>query len=125
MFLNLICVSSCNSYRKYTQTTGFDLTLYIMANRYFFVRWRLNVANMYLVLGETGDTDYEELISGTHKTLIVKGVVNKGSEELLRTSGSYLKEDIVPGESPLVAYINGTNAEEIASAITKLSKCAA
>lgn len=96
-----------------------------MANRYFFVRWRLNVANMYLVLGETGDTDYEELISGTHKTLIVKGVVNKGSEELLRTSGSYLKEDIVPGESPLVAYINGTNAEEIASAITKLSKCAA
>ncbi|XP_071705969.1 probable sucrose-phosphate synthase 2 [Rutidosis leptorrhynchoides] len=93
------------------------------ALRYFFVRWRLNVANMYLVLGETGDTDYEELISGTHKTLIFKGVVKKGSEELLRTTGSYLKEDIVPGESPLVAHVSKTNAEEIASALTKLSKC--
>ncbi|PWA37032.1 Sucrose-phosphate synthase [Artemisia annua] len=86
-----------------------------MVNRYFFVRWRLNVANMYVVLGETGDTDYEELIAGTHKTLIFKGVVKKGSEELLRTSGSYLKEDIVPPESPLVSYVNGTKAEEIAS----------
>ncbi|PWA63428.1 sucrose-phosphate synthase 2 [Artemisia annua] len=84
---------------------------------------RLNVANMYVVLGETGDTDYEELIAGTHKTLIFKGVVKKGSEELLRTSGSYLKEDIVPPESPLVSYVNGTKAEEIASTLTKLSKC--
>nr|XP_043632854.1 probable sucrose-phosphate synthase 2 [Erigeron canadensis] len=93
------------------------------ALRFFFVRWRLNVANMYLVLGETGDTDYEELISGTHKTLILKGVVEKGSEELLRTSGSYLKGDIVPEESPLISYVNTTNSEEIASALTKLSKC--
>ncbi|KAK6161731.1 hypothetical protein DH2020_005112 [Rehmannia glutinosa] len=34
------------------------------ALRYLFVRWRLNVANMYVILGETGDTDYEEMISG-------------------------------------------------------------
>ncbi|CAI9271359.1 unnamed protein product [Lactuca saligna] len=93
------------------------------ALRYFFVRWRLNVANMYVVLGETGDTDYEELIAGTHKTLILKGVVKNGCEELLRSRGSYLKEDIVPEESPLIAYVNGTNAEEIANALTKVSKC--
>ncbi|KAJ9541601.1 hypothetical protein OSB04_028107 [Centaurea solstitialis] len=93
------------------------------ALRYFFVRWRLNVANMYVILGETGDTDYEEQISGTHKTLIVKGVVKKGSEELLRSSGSYLKEDIVPAESPLITYVNGTTAEELANTLKKLSKC--
>lgn len=92
------------------------------ALRYFFVRWRFNVSNMYIVLGETGDTDYEELIAGAHKTLILKGVVKSGSEELLRTRGSYLKEDIVPEESPLIAYVNGTNAEEIANALTKVSK---
>ncbi|TKY57214.1 sucrose-phosphate synthase 3 [Spatholobus suberectus] len=66
------------------------------ALRYLFVRWRLNVANMYVILGETGDTDYEEMISGTHKTIIMKGVVSKGSEELLRGPGSQQRDDIVP-----------------------------
>ncbi|KAG8369632.1 hypothetical protein BUALT_Bualt14G0033800 [Buddleja alternifolia] len=79
---------------------------FLVVPTYLFVRWRLNVANMYVILGETGDTDYEELISGTHKTVIMKGVVKeKGSEELLRTTGSYLRDDIVPGDSPLIAYI--------------------
>ncbi|KAL3507308.1 hypothetical protein ACH5RR_032690 [Cinchona calisaya] len=93
------------------------------ALRYLFVRWRLNVANMFVILGETGDTDYEELIAGTHKTLIMKGVIEKGSEELLRTAGSYLRDDIVPGESPLVAHVNEeARAEEIANALRQLSK---
>ena len=86
------------------------------------MRWRLNLSNMYVFLGEVGDTDYEEMISGTHKTIVMKGVWNKGSEELLRTSGSYARDDIVPGESPLVAFVNGdANAEEIASAIKQVS----
>ncbi|XP_047980807.1 probable sucrose-phosphate synthase 2 [Salvia hispanica] len=96
------------------------------ALRYLFVRWRLNVANMCVVLGETGDTDYEEMISGTHKTLIMKDVVGKGSEELLRTSGSYLRDDIVPGDSPLIAYVKGgATAEEIFETLRQLFKTAA
>lgn len=48
--------------------------------------------------------------------------VEQGSEELLRTSGSYARDDIVPGESPLVTIVNGdANAEEIASAIKQVS----
>lgn len=93
------------------------------ALRYLFVRWRLNVANMCVILGETGDTDYEELIAGTHKTLIVKGVVEKGSEELLRSAGGYLRDDIVPVDSPLIAYISGgAKAEEVAMALTHISR---
>ncbi|KAL3506429.1 hypothetical protein ACH5RR_031811 [Cinchona calisaya] len=93
------------------------------ALRYLFVRWRLNVANMFVILGETGDTDYEELIAGTHKTLIMKGVIEKGSEDLLRTAGSYLRDDIVPGESPLVSRVNeAATAEEIADAFRQVSK---
>lgn len=81
------------------------------------------MANMYVILGETGDTDIEELISGTHKTLIMKGVVEKGSEELLRSTGSYQREDIVPAESPLVIYTNGdAKSEEIANALRKVSR---
>ncbi|XP_075516423.1 LOW QUALITY PROTEIN: putative sucrose-phosphate synthase 2 [Primulina tabacum] len=93
------------------------------ALRYLFVRWRLNVANMFVILGETGDTDYEELIAGTHKTLIMKGVVEKGSEELLRSAGAYLRDDIVPVDSPLITYISGgAKAEEVAKALTQNSK---
>ncbi|KAL5542699.1 hypothetical protein UlMin_010409 [Ulmus minor] len=96
------------------------------ALRYIFVRWRLNVANMFVFLGENGDTDYEEMISGTHKTVIMKGVAVKGSEELLRTSGSYLKDDIVPPASPLVTIINGdASPTEIANALKQVSKSAA
>ncbi|KAL0340600.1 UNVERIFIED_CONTAM: putative sucrose-phosphate synthase 2 [Sesamum radiatum] len=89
---------------------------------YIFVRWRLNVANMYVILGETGDTDYEEMISGTHKTLIMKGAVVKGSEELLRPTASCLRDDIVPRDSPLVAYAKeGSKAEDIINTVRQLS----
>ena len=77
---------------------------------------------MFVIVGETGDTDYEELISGAHKTVIIKGVVEKGSEELMRTSGSYQKDDIVPGESPLVAYTDRITAENISNALKSVSR---
>ncbi|KAL6136495.1 hypothetical protein ACLB2K_061790 [Fragaria x ananassa] len=94
---------------------------------YLFVRWRLNVPNIFMFLGESGDTDYEETIAGTHKTIIMKGVVGKGPEELLRTSGSYVRDDIVPPQSPLVAIVNGQapTADEIATALKQVSKYAA
>nr|ADG01610.1 sucrose phosphate synthase [Xerophyta humilis] len=95
------------------------------ALRYMFVRWGLNVANMYVILGERGDTDHEELISGSHKTVIMKGIVERGSESLLRTAGSYQKEDIVPGDSPLIVYTTeGIKAEEIMKALKEASKAA-
>ncbi|CAL0317507.1 unnamed protein product [Lupinus luteus] len=92
------------------------------ALRYLFVHWRLNVANMYIILGESGDTDYEEMICGTHKTIIMKGVATKGSEELLRGSWSYQRDDIVPNESPLVVSISETIEDNIANAFKQLSK---
>ncbi|KAF7837005.1 putative sucrose-phosphate synthase 3 [Senna tora] len=92
------------------------------ALRYLFVRWRLNVANMYVFLGETGDTDYEEMISGTHKTIIMKGVVSKGSEEVLRSPGSYHRDDVVPDESPLVTNISEITEDKIANALKQISK---
>ncbi|XVF37962.1 hypothetical protein REPUB_Repub20aG0056600 [Reevesia pubescens] len=91
------------------------------ALRYLFVRWRLNVANMFVIAGESGDTDYEELISGTHKTLIMKEVVTKGSEGLLRTAD--LRDDIIPDDSPLITSIKGeATTDEIANALKVLSK---
>jgi len=70
------------------------------ALRYFFARWNVDVANMFVVVGDTGDTDYEELLSGTHKTIIMKDVVEEGSERKLRASGNYGREDVAPDDSP-------------------------
>lgn len=81
---------------------------------------------MYVILGTCGDTDHEELISGTHKTLILEGVVTEGSEKLLRSKASYPKEDIVPDGSPLVSYVRGEpTAEQIANALKEVSKVSA
>ena len=33
---------------------------------------------MYVFLGGKGDTDYEEMIGGMHKTLILRGSENMG-----------------------------------------------
>ncbi|CAA7054082.1 unnamed protein product [Microthlaspi erraticum] len=91
------------------------------ALRYLFVRWRLNVANMYVVVGERGDTDYEELISGTHKTVIIKGLVTLGSDALLRSTD--LRDDIVPKESPYIGFLNADSpVNEITDTLKQLSK---
>lgn len=81
----------------------------------------MNVSNTYVVLGETGDTDYEEMISGTHKTLIMKGMVSQGSEGVLRSPGSYHGDDVVPNESPLVTSISEITEDKIAKALKQVS----
>ena len=87
------------------------------------MRWGLPVGNMYLIVGDHGDTDREEMLSGLHKTVIVKGVTEKGSEDLLRSSGSYHREDVVPSESPLAATTRSDpKADEIMRALKEVSK---
>jgi sucrose-phosphate synthase len=83
-----------------------------------FVRWGLDVANMYVFVGETGDSDHEDCISGIHKTIVLKGVVTGGSERLLRAGGSYHKGDVTPMES---AYIVTTDCQvdQISAALKK------
>ncbi|CAM6021442.1 unnamed protein product, partial [Sphagnum balticum] len=77
------------------------------ALRYFFARWNVDVANMFVVVGETGDTDYEELLSGTHKTIIVKDAVQEGgSEHKLRVPGNYDRSDVAPSEGPNIITVD-------------------
>eukprot|EP00250_Pteridium_aquilinum_P019358 c24397_g1_i1 orf=187-3420(+) len=92
------------------------------ALRYLFVRWGVDVANMTVFVGETGDTDYEELIPGVHKTIILKDVVKEGSEGLLHNSQTYNKDDVFPsGSSHKVTTDGGWKAEHITAALKKLS----
>ncbi|KAH9317301.1 hypothetical protein KI387_019070, partial [Taxus chinensis] len=75
------------------------------ALRYLYVRWGLDIANMCVFVGERGDTDYEEMIPGMHKTIILRGVVNNGSEKMERRPDSYGREDVVPSQSPNIMIV--------------------
>eukprot|EP01018_Ginkgo_biloba_P024501 Gb_17920 [translate_table: standard] len=93
------------------------------ALRYLFVRWGVDLAKMYVFVGETGDTDYEELLPGMHKTIILNNAVVAGSENLLRSGDSYQKDDVVPSQNPNVVSIeNGYNYEAIIDALKKLGQ---
>ncbi|KAI5074307.1 hypothetical protein GOP47_0010268 [Adiantum capillus-veneris] len=91
------------------------------ALRYLFVRWGLDISNVLVFVGERGDTDYEGLLSGTHRTMVLKGSVKLGSENLLRSTGSYQREDVVPIDSPRIVYTkNSYGPDEISSALAEL-----
>jgi sucrose-phosphate synthase len=77
---------------------------------------------MTVFIGEAGDTDYEGLHSGAHKTVILKGCVKAGSENLLRSSGSYAREDVIPSSSAhIVCTENNYSTEEITKALNRLN----
>lgn len=82
------------------------------ALRYLYVRWGLDIANMYVFLGEKGDTDYEEMIGGMHKTLILRGIVYDGSEKMGRSPTSYGREDVFPSQSPNIVPVTVSDDKE-------------
>jgi sucrose-phosphate synthase len=92
-----------------------------VVNRYLFVRWGVDVANVTIFVGETGDTDHEELIPGIHKTIILKDAVKEGSEHLLRSPYTYVKDDVVPSDSPSIVSAHGHGLDPIVESLRKLS----
>jgi sucrose-phosphate synthase len=76
-----------------------------VSSRYLSVRWGIDLSKVVLFVGERGDTDYEHLLAGLHKTLILKGSVEYGSEKLLCSEHSFKREDIVPQDSPHISFV--------------------
>ncbi|KAI9392242.1 hypothetical protein POPTR_006G064300v4 [Populus trichocarpa] len=69
------------------------------ALRYLYVRWGVELANMVVFAGECGDTDYEGLLCGLHKSVVLKGVCSSASNQL-HANRSYPLTDVMPSESP-------------------------
>ncbi|KAF5187729.1 Sucrose-phosphate synthase [Thalictrum thalictroides] len=90
----------------------------LQALRYLSVRWGVDLSKMVVFVGEKGDTDYEDLLVGIHKTLILNGSVENGSEVLLRSGEVFRREDIVPKDSPNIAFVKeGFVASDITLAV--------
>ncbi|KAL9376208.1 hypothetical protein Peur_030328 [Populus x canadensis] len=88
------------------------------ALRYLYVRWGTDLSNIVIFTGECGDTDYEGLLGGLHKTVVLKGV---GSSSLkLHANRSYPLEDVAPFDNPNFVQARGCNAEDIKESLEKL-----
>ncbi|KAH9782012.1 putative sucrose-phosphate synthase 4 [Citrus sinensis] len=94
----------------------------IQALRYLSIRWGIDLSKMVVFVGEKGDTDYEDLLVGLHKTLILRGSVMYGSEKLLHGEDAFKREDVVPPDSPNIAYIEESYEPQDLSAALKAIK---
>ncbi|KAJ0984332.1 hypothetical protein J5N97_002688 [Dioscorea zingiberensis] len=89
------------------------------ALRYLYVRWGTELSNMVVFVGKTGDTDYEGLLGGVHKTVILNTSCNNTAHKQLHGNRSYPLQDVVDFDSPNVAE-SGCGSGEIKLALTKL-----
>lgn len=74
------------------------------AFRYLSVKWGIDLSKVVVFVGEKGDTDYEELMGGIQKTVVLRGAVECGSERLVRSEDSYRREDVFFQDSPNIIY---------------------
>ncbi|XP_023530213.1 probable sucrose-phosphate synthase 1 [Cucurbita pepo subsp. pepo] len=86
------------------------------ALRYLYVRWGTELSKMVVFVGESGDTDYEGLLGGVHKSVVLKGVCN-GAANQLHANRSYPLSDVVPVDSANIAQAS----EEASSADIRAS----
>ncbi|RLN04333.1 hypothetical protein C2845_PM13G08530 [Panicum miliaceum] len=86
------------------------------ALRYLYIRWGVDLSNMTVVVGESGDTDYEGLLGGVHKTIILKGSFNAVPNQV-HTARSYSLQDVVSFEKPGIASVEGYGPDNLKSAL--------
>ncbi|KAG2578040.1 hypothetical protein PVAP13_6NG190500 [Panicum virgatum] len=88
------------------------------ALRYLYIRWGVELSNMTVVVGESGDTDYESLLGGVHKTIILKGSFNAVPNQV-HAARSYSLQDVVSFEKPGLASVEGYGPDNLKSALQK------
>ncbi|KAG8046989.1 hypothetical protein GUJ93_ZPchr0008g12640 [Zizania palustris] len=86
------------------------------ALRYLYIRWGVELSNMTVVVGESGDTDYEGLLGGVHKTIVLKGSFNAAPNQV-HAARSYTLLDVVSFEKPGITSVEGYGSDNLKSAL--------
>ncbi|CAM8925547.1 hypothetical protein QQ045_023600 [Rhodiola kirilowii] len=90
------------------------------ALRYLYIRWGVDLSKMIVFVGESGDTDYEGLLGGIHKTIIMKGIAPNVGDRLY-ANRSYPLSDVVPFDSPnIIQTSENCTSNAIRSALDQL-----
>lgn len=75
---------------------------------------------MVVFVGESGDTDYEGLLSGIHKSIILKGVCTSAINQL-HANRNYPLSDVLPVDSPnIVQATEECSSDDIRSSLEKV-----
>ncbi|KAL3646047.1 putative protein serine/threonine kinase [Castilleja foliolosa] len=88
------------------------------AIRYLYIRWGMELSNVVVFLGECGDSDYEGLVGGVHKTVILKGQCSAASQ--IHANRSYPLEDVVPMDDPKSVECEKCDKDGIKATLQKL-----
>lgn len=88
--------------------------------RYLYVRWGFELSKMVVFVGECGDTDYEGLVGGLHKSVILKGVGSRAISQL-HNNRNYPLSDVMPLDSPNIAQAaEGSSSADIQALLEKV-----
>lgn len=88
-------------------------------SRYLYVRWGFELSKMVVFVGECGETDYEGLLGGKHKSVILKGVGSSAISQL-HNNRNYPLSDVIALEGPnIVEASDGSSSAEIQSLMEK------
>ncbi|KAL3629678.1 putative protein serine/threonine kinase [Castilleja foliolosa] len=69
------------------------------ALRYLYLRWGMDLSKVTVFVGESGDTDYEGLLGGVHKSVVLSGVCSSASSQL-HVNRSYPLTDVICSDNP-------------------------
>lgn len=87
------------------------------ALRYLFVRWGIDLSKVVTFVGENGDSDYEGLVGGAHKTVILKGVCGSPKSDIGK---SYPLDHVLPTNTPNITQAQGCSRDDIHKSLTQL-----
>ncbi|KAH6833965.1 Sucrose-phosphate synthase family protein [Perilla frutescens var. hirtella] len=87
------------------------------ALRYLSVRWSIELRKVILFTGERGDSDYEDLLGGVHKTVILRDSVASCSEDDFKKD-----ETIISQDNTKVAVAGGFEVHDISKALDSFSE---
>ncbi|WCJ29991.1 Sucrose-phosphate synthase [Euphorbia peplus] len=102
----MLRIQALRSHAIYCQTGTRINVIPVLASRsqalrYLYVRWGFELRNMVVFVGESGDTDYEGLLGGVHKSVVLKGVCNNASNQL-HLARNYPLSDVIAIDNPNV-----------------------
>lgn len=88
--------------------------------RYLYLRWGMDLSKVVIFVGESGDTDYEGLLGGVHKTVVLSGVCSSASTQL-HANRSYPLTDVVDYDNPnIVKTSQGCSSADLRGSLEKL-----
>lgn len=80
----------------------------------------MDLSKVVVFVGESGDTDYEGLLGGVHKSVILTGVCSSASSQLHANRG-YPLTDVISYDSPNITKTpSGCSASELRASLEEL-----